>query len=184
MSPRIRSVALFLLASSFSVLEALAATMHEHEHGHPTHTTHRAAAHATHHSSAAHRGKQLLKLILGIVIGCVIGTILLCVCCCLLFRRHRRNRERDATAMEVSPMPPISAPISSHPTNPALGEANSYYHPQTTEAPKYGYTGGDYNPNQPYQQGYQNYQAQGAYDAPPVPPPPPQAYAGPGGYRQ
>ncbi|KAF4592622.1 hypothetical protein EYR38_008321 [Pleurotus pulmonarius] len=159
----------FLLAfSNFVLLQAHAATDNHHatHHPHATHTAKQYAAHQTgHHSSVAHKGKQFLKLVLGIVIGCVVGTLLLCVCCCLIFR-HRKNRStRDATQME-STMPVISAPISAQiqdPPLPQTGEAASYYH--GGEAPKYGYSGDQQNV------GYQGYQNYGG--APPPGPPPP-----------
>ncbi len=73
-----RTIGFLLAFSSFVLFQAHAATDNHHatHHPHATHTAKQYAAHQTgHHSSVAHKGKQFLKLVLGIVIGNVVVLI-------------------------------------------------------------------------------------------------------------
>lgn len=64
-----RVIGFLLAVSSFVILQAHAAAENHHA-THATHTAKQYAAHQTgHHTSVAHKGKQFLKLVLGIVIG-------------------------------------------------------------------------------------------------------------------
>lgn len=74
-----RTIGFLLAFSGFVILQAHAATDNHHatHHPHATHTAKQYAAHQTgHHSSVAHKGKQFLKLVLGIVIGNVFALIM------------------------------------------------------------------------------------------------------------